>query len=166
MPGMNGIQLMKAAHAFSPSTPVVFLSGSVDSSTAVEAMREGATNFVGKTENEFVLLRALDRATTLVRRQYDFLREEEARKHAESASQAKSAFLFRGLLFGGLAGLTQSSWPTRAPPSKNGVNRESGRRHGNSGGTHPSSEWIHGHPISLILIIYLDLLNYVLRLLS
>jgi signal transduction histidine kinase len=93
MPGMDGNQLMRAIHAISPKTPIVFLTGTMNLTTAIETMRDGAVDLVHKTQDEFDLLRALGRASTLVRHECDFIREEEARKQAEEASQAKSAFL-------------------------------------------------------------------------
>jgi FixJ family two-component response regulator len=80
MPGMDGIQLMKAIHAISPRTPVVFLNSTIDLKTAVGTMREGAVDFIHKTQGEYDLLRALRRTADLVRHEYNFLREEEARK--------------------------------------------------------------------------------------
>jgi signal transduction histidine kinase len=93
MPGMDGNQLMRAIHAISPKTPIVFLTGTIDLATAVATMRDGAVDLVHKTQDELDLLRALGRASALVRHESDFLREGEARKQAEEASPAKSAFL-------------------------------------------------------------------------
>jgi len=48
MPGMDGMQLLRAAYAIDPDLPVVLVTGHGDVTLAVEAMREGAYDFIEK----------------------------------------------------------------------------------------------------------------------
>jgi two-component system response regulator RegA len=48
MPGMDGLELLKQLKAIDPSTQVVILTGFGSITTAVDAMRIGATNYVTK----------------------------------------------------------------------------------------------------------------------
>ncbi len=48
MPGMDGITLLKKILYTNPSTPVVMISGQSTISTAVEALKEGAFDFIEK----------------------------------------------------------------------------------------------------------------------
>ncbi|MBS7538051.1 sigma-54-dependent transcriptional regulator [Ancylobacter lacus] len=48
MPGMNGIELFRAIRALDPDIPVVLISGHADIAMAVEAMSEGAYDFIAK----------------------------------------------------------------------------------------------------------------------
>jgi FixJ family two-component response regulator len=48
MPGMNGLELQRALHARGVNLPVIFLTGSGDVPMAVEAMRNGAVDFLEK----------------------------------------------------------------------------------------------------------------------
>ncbi len=48
MPGLGGMELLKALLAVDPSLPVVLITGHGDVALAVEAMREGAYDFIEK----------------------------------------------------------------------------------------------------------------------
>ena len=48
MPGMDGMALLREVHARDPDLPVILITGHGDISTAVEAMREGAWDFLEK----------------------------------------------------------------------------------------------------------------------
>jgi CheY-like chemotaxis protein len=48
MPGMDGIQVLKALKSISPSTQVVMATGYATLETAVESMKQGATDYIQK----------------------------------------------------------------------------------------------------------------------
>lgn len=62
MPGMNGLELQKKLGELAHSVPVVFLSGQGDIPSSVQAMRQGAEDFLTKLAPRAELLRAVDRA--------------------------------------------------------------------------------------------------------
>jgi DNA-binding NtrC family response regulator len=48
MPGMNGIEVLKAVKALQPDVPVIMITGYATVDTAVDAMRHGAVDYVAK----------------------------------------------------------------------------------------------------------------------
>jgi FixJ family two-component response regulator len=62
LPGLSGIELQRVL-AYSPNTlPIVFLTGLGDIRTSVDAMKEGAVDFLCKPIDHLRLFAALDRA--------------------------------------------------------------------------------------------------------
>jgi two-component system response regulator FixJ len=62
MPGMTGIELLKTLKAHSYPFPVIVITGHGDVPLAVEAMREGAADFIEKPYEDAALLSAIERA--------------------------------------------------------------------------------------------------------
>ncbi len=62
MPGMTGIELLKSLKARVFTLPVIVITGHGDIPLAVEAMREGAADFLEKPYDDNALLRSIDRA--------------------------------------------------------------------------------------------------------
>jgi two-component system response regulator FixJ len=62
MPGINGLQLQEALRRSANPLPVVFLTGQGDIPTSVQAMRNGAEDFLTKRAPKEELLAAVDRA--------------------------------------------------------------------------------------------------------
>ncbi|MFK5734201.1 sigma-54 dependent transcriptional regulator [Pseudomonas urmiensis] len=62
MPGMGGLQLLEQLHAQDPDLPVILLTGHGDVPMAVEAMRNGAYDFLEKPFTPQHLLGSLRRA--------------------------------------------------------------------------------------------------------
>lgn len=69
LPGMNGLEIMRAINNLNPMPPVVMLSGVGDLSVAIEAMKLGAVDYVIKEVNrgyfellESTIQRCLDQA--------------------------------------------------------------------------------------------------------
>ena len=62
MPGMNGVELLRALRAADAMLPAIVVTGHGDVPMAVEAMKAGALDFIEKPFEEEVLLRALERA--------------------------------------------------------------------------------------------------------
>ena len=56
MPGMNGIELQQKLKSIDSSLPIVFITGHGDVSMAVEAMRQGALDFLRKPVDEEAFL--------------------------------------------------------------------------------------------------------------
>ena len=64
MPGMDGMALQAALRQSDNPLPVVFLTGRGDIPTSVEAMREGAEDFLVKTAPKDTVIAAIERALT------------------------------------------------------------------------------------------------------
>ena len=78
MPGMDGLDLQQALARGANMVPVVFLSGEGDIPTTVQAMRQGAEDFLTKRAPKQAILAAVDRAIARDARQ----RAEGAHLHA------------------------------------------------------------------------------------
>jgi len=48
LPGFSGLGALEIAHALKPETPFVFVSGTIGEETAIESLRNGATDYVLK----------------------------------------------------------------------------------------------------------------------
>jgi FixJ family two-component response regulator len=78
LPGLSGIQLQRALAGLSPNTlPIVFLTGRGDIKTSVDAMKEGAVDFLTKPIDSVKLFAAVERA--LRRNEAQRLRDEISR---------------------------------------------------------------------------------------
>lgn len=62
MPQLNGIELLRAIRAVSPDTEVILMTAFGTVETAVEAMKEGAWDFVTKPFKRIQIVRAIKRA--------------------------------------------------------------------------------------------------------
>lgn len=62
LPGMDGLTLLAQAHAIDPDLPVILITGHGDISTAVNAMRAGAYDFIEKPYPAERLLDTVQRA--------------------------------------------------------------------------------------------------------
>ncbi|MFP5427941.1 MAG: sigma-54-dependent transcriptional regulator [Gammaproteobacteria bacterium] len=98
MPGMGGLQLLEQLHAQDPDLPVILLTGHGDVPMAVEAMRNGAYDFLEKPFTPQHLLGSLRRA--LEKRQ---LVLENRRLHEQADLKAR----LEGTLLGMSQGLQQ-----------------------------------------------------------
>jgi FixJ family two-component response regulator len=78
MPGYDGLQLQKAIVQGSLDRPVIFVTGSSDIPTSVQAMKAGAVDFLTKPVNAGVLLALLDT-----------LKEREAQNQVARAELSK-----------------------------------------------------------------------------
>ncbi|MDO6453413.1 sigma-54-dependent transcriptional regulator [Neptunomonas phycophila] len=63
MPGMDGLELMKKVQAIDPDIPIILITGHGDISMAVNAMRDGAYDFIEKPFSTDLLLDIVRRAT-------------------------------------------------------------------------------------------------------
>src|SRR6266508_1051591 len=93
VPGFDGIEALKIACELIPNTPFIFVSGSIGEERAVQALREGATDYILKdrpTRLAPAIVRALDqrRERRLRQRAQEALqRSEERFQYAAKATQ-------------------------------------------------------------------------------
>jgi DNA-binding NtrC family response regulator len=99
MPGADGLEVLRRARAFDAELPVILMTAYATVPTALEAMREGAFDYVQKPfeNDELVALvrRALD--VTRLARENRYLRAELRQRFALDSFVAESA-LMRGVL--------------------------------------------------------------------
>ena len=62
MPGMNGIEVLKAVKTLQPGAPVIMITGYASVDTAVEAMRNGAVDYIAKPFTPDQFLEKVERA--------------------------------------------------------------------------------------------------------
>ena len=56
MPGMNGIEVLKSVRTLQPNVPVILITGYASVDTAVEAMKNGAADYLQKPFTPDLLL--------------------------------------------------------------------------------------------------------------
>jgi PAS domain S-box-containing protein len=92
MPGMDGIQLLKALKAENPETEVIMITGHGDMDLAIKSLKLDATDFVTKPIHDAVLEIALKRATDRI------VMREQLKSYTENLErmvEEKSARLIR-----------------------------------------------------------------------
>ncbi|MBA5604069.1 sigma-54-dependent Fis family transcriptional regulator [Duganella sp. FT3S] len=62
LPGMSGLELLTAAKAIDPEQPVILVTGHGDINMAVQAMRDGAYDFIAKPYSSEQLVEVVQRA--------------------------------------------------------------------------------------------------------
>ncbi|MBC3953355.1 MULTISPECIES: sigma-54-dependent transcriptional regulator [Pseudomonas] len=90
MPGMNGMELLSRIQAIDADLPVILLTGHGDVPMAVDAMREGAYDFLEKPFSPEVLLRNLRRA--LEKREL-ILENRRLHEQADTRTQLEATLL-------------------------------------------------------------------------
>ncbi len=92
MPGMDGVELLRQVRARRPRLPVILLTAYASVRSAVEAMREGAFDYVAKPFDNDELRAAVARALELGRleRENRWLRQEVASRYAPEEVIAES----------------------------------------------------------------------------
>ena len=98
LPGSDGLQVLHAIRGAGVRTPVIVLTGQGDEETAVELMKAGAADYIGKGQlTPERLSRSLRHALALFRseeaRRQLLEREKAAREDAQAANHAKDEFL-------------------------------------------------------------------------
>jgi len=89
LPDIGGDEALEMARERAPDLPFIFLAGSLGEEKAVECLRQGATDYVLKTN--------LPRLVPVIRRALEEARQTAARREAE-ASHARVAALLRATL--------------------------------------------------------------------
>src|SRR5262245_50249532 len=85
LPLFDGMCALKLAQDICPDVPFIFVSGTMGEELAIEALKQGATDYVFKTR--------LSRIAPSVRRALREARERSQRKLAEEALQRNEAYL-------------------------------------------------------------------------
>ncbi len=100
MPGVSGIELLKKLKTERFPLPVIIMTGHGDIPLAVEAMREGAADFIEKPYQDDVLLRSIARALATVRpvREADNMKADILRRIGELSG--REAEVMAGLVAG------------------------------------------------------------------
>jgi DNA-binding NtrC family response regulator len=62
MPGMNGIEVLKAVKTLQPEAPVIMITGYASVDTAVDAMKNGAVDYIAKPFSPDQFLEKVERA--------------------------------------------------------------------------------------------------------
>ncbi len=85
MPGMNGMQLLAELRARDQDVPVIVVTSAADLGSAVEAMRAGATDYIGKPVDFDALLLSVERAIEHrhVRIENENLRRQVREQHGD-----------------------------------------------------------------------------------
>lgn len=79
LPSFDGVAALNIAREKRPETPFIFVSGTLGEETAIEAMKNGATDYVVKQR--------LNRLPVAVKRALDEVQEKAARQQAEKHQQ-------------------------------------------------------------------------------
>lgn len=117
MPDMSGLELLKSIHAKYPELPVILFTAQPDLNSAVDALRNGATDYLLKPlkpqavverTNSILANQQKERRKREIQRQIDSLQSElnelespkgeKAGSKAEQASTSDDRFLKRGAL--------------------------------------------------------------------
>ncbi len=77
MPGMNGMELQRKLNEINSILPIIFVTGHGDVPMAVEAMQQGAVDFVQKPYREQELLDKINQAMTLDEENRDSLQQKQ-----------------------------------------------------------------------------------------
>lgn len=80
MPGLTGLDLQRRLIELSEATPIIFMSGGSGAAEAVQAFKNGASDFLVKPFDDQTLLGAVSEALQKVRRQ------QESQAHRESTA--------------------------------------------------------------------------------
>ena len=93
MPGMDGIELMRQLHQRKPRLPVILITAYANIASAVQAMRDGAFDYLAKPFDNDELRALVGRALELSRleRENRYLRQEVHGRYAPSHVVAESA---------------------------------------------------------------------------
>lgn len=78
MPGMNGMELQRKLNDSNSMLPIIFVTGHGDVPMAVEAMQQGAFDFIQKPYREQELLEKIERALALDKENRESLQQRQA----------------------------------------------------------------------------------------
>jgi PAS domain S-box-containing protein len=82
MPGFDGRQALALAHEGQPKVPFLFVSGTIGEDTAIEALKNGASDYVLK-HRLMRLIPAVDRALREAEERAEYQRAEESMRESE-----------------------------------------------------------------------------------
>jgi DNA-binding NtrC family response regulator len=81
MPGMNGIEVLKAVKTLQPDIPVILITGYASIDTAVEAIKNGAADYISKPFAPDLLLEKIQNALSHCKPHDEMHHKEEASVH-------------------------------------------------------------------------------------
>src|SRR5580658_6254322 len=85
MPGFNGLSALALAGQYCPETPFIFLSGTIGEDAAVEALKNGATDYVIKDR--------MGRLVPVIHRALQAVRESKIRRETERKLREQAELL-------------------------------------------------------------------------
>lgn len=100
MPDMDGLEVQRELAARGIAMPVIVLTGHGDVATAVEAMKNGASDFIEKPFEKAVLLEAIERASERLARAEESSASEREAKVRIAALTARERDVLRELARG------------------------------------------------------------------
>ncbi|MCC6624487.1 MAG: sigma-54-dependent Fis family transcriptional regulator [Deltaproteobacteria bacterium] len=110
MPGMTGLELMRGAKTVSPETEVVLMTAFGTVETAVEAMKEGAWDFVTKPFKRIQIVKAVRRALD----QQSLVMENAALKAELEASRRDKSIIGNSLAMRQVLDMVRQVAPSEA----------------------------------------------------
>ena len=109
MPGMNGVQFLKAFREIQPEVPRLILSGYADLNGLIGAINEaGISRFIAKPWNDYELVSAVGQALALRQMTLENQRLADQARLAQGSISAED--LERQLLEAAEPGITQVNW--------------------------------------------------------
>ncbi|MFA6317527.1 MAG: hybrid sensor histidine kinase/response regulator [Elusimicrobiota bacterium] len=87
MPGMSGIELLRGVKARSPSTDVILMTGAPSLDTAIEAVKEGAYDYIRKPVTKDELRTVLRRCSEARATKEELATEKHLREELQAAYQ-------------------------------------------------------------------------------
>jgi two-component system response regulator FixJ len=100
MPGMSGLELVRALSARGVAIPIVVVTGHGDIPLAVEAMREGIVDFIEKPFGDETILKAVRHALELGRDQRQAAQQKSAVLERLARLSARERDVLQGLVEG------------------------------------------------------------------
>ena len=100
MPGVDGIEFLRRLRQRGPMPPVIVMTGHADVPLAVEAMREGARDFIEKPFDDEVLLASVRSALAQAEREADRTAEHKAVRARLATLSERERQVLDGLVAG------------------------------------------------------------------
>ena len=110
MPGMDGIELMRRLKALAPNLPVILITAFADIPSAVQAMRQGAFDYLSKPFDNQELRTQVERALELNR-----LQRENRLLRRELGAQLNAGMVVESASMKAVLDLVERAAPSRAP---------------------------------------------------
>lgn len=100
MPDIDGVELLRQLRARGAMLPVIVITGHGDVQMAVEAMKNGALDFIEKPFSDTVLLEAIERAVDAATSSLDTAEAEERLRERLKSLSEREVQVLRGVVLG------------------------------------------------------------------